>query len=66
MFISVIGGGGVKIAELGSLIENLIGLTSVNDELRLPQKTVLHQNYTSPFNPATIISFALPKQKRLT
>ena len=35
-------------------------LTSVNEQVNIPEKIALRQNYPNPFNPSTVIGFELP------
>jgi hypothetical protein len=51
-------GGGVNVSEITSMIDNLIGVSAIEDQ-KSPTKFRLHQNYPNPFNPSTIISFEI-------
>jgi hypothetical protein len=40
-------------------------LTSVDDELNIPEEYSLAQNYPNPFNPTTIIQFSIPHSEHV-
>lgn len=58
-------GGGVALAEITSMIDNLIGTTTIEDH-KSPGEFKLHQNYPNPFNPATIISFEISRNEKVS
>jgi len=58
-------GGGVVIAEIKSMIDNLIGATAIQNH-QSPEKFTLHQNYPNPFNPSTVISFELSRIEKVS
>jgi hypothetical protein len=41
-------------------------VTSIDDEIGIPEKMALHQNYPNPFNPSTVISFDVPEHRTVT
>ena len=58
-------GSGVEISEIKSMIDNLLGASTIEDQAN-PGKFGLNQNYPNPFNPSTIISFEIIRNEKVS
>ena len=39
---------------------------SINSQIKIPQRIVIHDNYPNPFNPITCLRYDLPEQAQVT
>jgi len=46
------------------ILKEVLGTTSIENEINLPTEYALQQNYPNPFNPSTTISYVIPSATR--